>query len=82
MSNSSSETFGHCAICVDGSVQPYRRSVKPADCRTCQAYEAGKARAFAMAADTVHELYVDDESESAAVDVFYATIMANLVEQP
>ena len=84
MSNAkSNESFGHCAICVEATVQGYRKHITPENCTHCKAYEAGKARAFAMAADTVHELYLDMfPSPTLGVRKFYAAILDNLVETP
>lgn len=36
------EAFGHCAVCVETTVQPYRKSVPPERCNLCRAFEAGK----------------------------------------
>lgn len=38
----SSEAFGHCAPCVEFTVQPYRKSVKPEKCHNCICYWAGR----------------------------------------
>ena len=78
----SAETFGHCAICVENTVQPYRKAVKPDKCNMCKAYESGKERAFAMSADTVHDIFTEIAHPTLGIRKFYAEIMANLVEKP
>ncbi len=50
------EGLGHCAPCVERTVQPYRKSVKPKDCGYCQTYQAGIVEGWMRASDAVTEI--------------------------
>lgn len=54
----SAEAFGHCAICVEHTVQPYRKSVTPERCAYCQADRRGRAEERARILELVSALQI------------------------
>lgn len=60
----STEAFGHCAPCVEFTVQPYRKSVKPEKCHNCICYWAGREDA-AQAVDAACRMWQCSREELA-----------------